>query len=275
MAGRALRVHQPMRPRRLQALAGQRDQLAGFQQQACPGHPAKGHAYAIQCGAMVRLRIIQHRHEARWRALPAQREPGAPRAVGITEQRPLGQRYTVDAPHALDQRGARHRHQPLVEQRFHHQARPLPAAQPQRGVELALPLEINQALTRLQVDLDLRMLSHEVTQARHQPGRCHRWHRTDRQHVLGTRGIGLEGFVYRIQMRPHLLEQALPLKGKGDTTRLADQQRLPEPFFQLPHLVAERADGQVHRRRRARQVAKPGGSHEALEGMERRAGHKA
>ncbi len=275
MAGRALRVHQPMWPVGLQALAGQRDQLARIQQQPRPRHPPEGHAHAIQSGAMVRLRIIQHRHEARRRALPAQREPGAPCPVRITQQRPLGQRHTVDASHAFDQRRARHWQQPFVEQRLHHQAWPLPAAQPQRGVELALPLEINQAFTRLQVDLDLWVLCHEVTQARHQPGRRHRRYCADRQHVLGTCGIGLEGFVDRIQMRTHLVEQALALQGEGDTTRLADQQRLPEPFFQLPHLMAERADGQVHRRRRARQVAEPGGGHETLQGMERWAGHQA
>ena len=44
-----------------------------------------------------------------------------------------------------------------------------------------------------------------------------------------------------------LVEQALPLQGEGDATRLADQQWLPEPLFQLAHLMAERTDGQVHR----------------------------
>lgn len=67
--------------------------------------------------------------------------------------------------------------------------------------------------------------------------------------MLGAGRIGLESFVDRIQMRADLVEQALPLQGEGDATRLADQQWLPEPLFQLAHLMAERTDGQIHRRR--------------------------
>lgn len=236
-----------MRPGGFQAQVGQRNQLAGIQQQARPRHPPQRHAHPVKRRTVVCLRIIQHRYEARRRGLPAQREPGPPRTIGVPQQWPLVQWHPVDPSHAFDQRRARHRQQPLVEQRLNHQARPLPAAQPQRGVELALALEINQALTRLQVDLDLWVPSHEVTQARHQPRRRHRRHRTDRQHVLGAGRIGLESFVDRIQMRADLVEQALPLQGEGDATRLADQQWLPEPLFQLAHLMAERTDGQIHR----------------------------
>ena len=249
MAGRALRVDQPMRPGGFQSQAGQRHQLAGIQQQARPRHPSQRYAHPVQRRTVMRLRIIQHRHEARRRVLPTQREPGAPRAIGIPQQRPLVQRHAVDPSHAFDQRRAGHRQQPLVEQRLHHQARPLPAAQPQRGVELALSLEVNQAFTRLQVDLDLWMLGNEVPQARHQPRRRHRRYRADRQHVLGACGIGLEGLVDRIQMRADLVEQALPFQGEGDAAWLADQQWLPQPLFQLAHLMAERTDGQAHRRR--------------------------
>ena len=273
--GRAWRVHQPVRPVGLQTLLGQRDQLAGVEQQARTRDPAQGDAHTVQRGPMMRFGIIQHRHEAGRRALPTQGEPRAPRTVGITQQWPLRERDTVDAAHALDQCRAGHRQQPLIEQRLHHKPWPVATAQPQRGVELALAFEIHQPFAGLQIDLDLRMGGHEVPQSWHQPRTGHRRHRADRQHVLGTRRIRLEGFVDRIQMRADLVQQALTFQGEGDAARLADQQRLAQALFQLPHLVAERADREVHRRRRARQVAEPGGSDEALQGMQGWAGHKA
>ncbi|KAG1311932.1 hypothetical protein G6F63_016288 [Rhizopus arrhizus] len=76
-------------------------------------------------------------------------------------------------------------------------------------------------------------------------------------------------------MRADLLQQALPFQRKGDTSCLADQQRLAEELFKLAHLMAECADRQVHRCRRTRQVAEPGGSHETLQCMEGRSGHQA
>ena len=57
--------------------------------------------------------------------------------------------------------------------------------------------------------------------------------------------------------------------GEFDAARIADEQALPEAFLEPADLVAERADRQVHRLRRPRQIAEAGRGDEALEGMER------
>ena len=49
---------------------------------------------------------------------------------------------------------------------------------------------------------------------------------------------------------------------------------LAQAFLELAHLMAERTDRQVHRRGGAGQVAQACGSDEALQGMQRWAGHK-
>jgi len=92
--------------------------------------------------------------------------------------------------------------------------------------------------------------------------------------MLGSRSVGLEGFVDRIQMGPDLIQQALSFQGQGHTACLPDQQRLAQAFFELAHLMAERTDRQVHRCGGAGQVAQSCGSDKALQGMQRWAGHK-
>src|SRR3546814_14554300 len=60
---------------------------------------------------------------------------------------------------------------------------------------------------------------------------------------------------------------------RSNAARLAHRQLLAQPRLQPAHLVAERADGEVERLGRARQVADPRGGDEALQGVQREAAH--
>ncbi|MNN28010.1 hypothetical protein D3C81_1415650 [compost metagenome] len=119
------------------------------------------------------------------------------------------------------------------------------------------------------------MQRHKPPQARHQPRRGHGRHRTHRQHAIVPRRERPEGRVDRIQMRADLVEQPSPFRGERNATRLPQQQRIAQPLLQLPHLVAERADGDVHRLGRTRQIAQSRGNDESLQELERWLGHCA
>jgi len=87
------------------------------------------------------------------------------------------------------------------------------------------------------------------------------------------RGEWLERLADRIQMRPHLLQQALSLRCQLHPACLTQQQRVAQALLQLAHLVAERADRQVHRFGCTGQVAQAGRDHEIVQRLQGHPGH--
>ena len=57
------------------------------------------------------------------------------------------------------------------------------------------------------------------------------------------------------------------------SARPALEQATLQPLFQLAHLMAQRADGEVRLRRRARQIAQSGDQHELLQQAQRQLSH--
>jgi hypothetical protein len=76
-----------------------------------------------------------------------------------------------------------------------------------------------------------------------------------------------------VEMFAHRFEQAAAFDGQRDPARPALEQASFQPLLQLAHLMAERADGEIGLRRRARQIAQPGHQYELLQQAQRQLSH--
>jgi hypothetical protein len=125
----------------------------------------------------------------------------------------------------------------------------------------------------LQVDLQLGMRGHEARQARHQPARREGGHHRQPEHVTAPCAERAQRLLDRVEVWRDLFEEAAPVGGEFDAARVADEQALAQPLLKSADLVAERADGEVQRFRRARQVAVAGGGDKTGQSVQGRPAH--
>jgi hypothetical protein len=202
------------------------------------------------------------------------REPLAPvRLPALAEQRPAMQGRVGRHAVLADQRRARDRHQGFVEQVFGGHARPASGTHAQCGIDLRGALEIDQPLRGQQVEFQLRMRGEEASQPRHQPGRGHRRHHADGQDVVAARRERAQLLGQRIQVRTDAREQAFAVGGQAHAARAAHEQAPAQAFLERADLVAQGADGEVQRLRRASQVAAARGGRETEQGVQWQALH--
>src|SRR5690349_19952670 len=117
------------------------------------------------------------------------------------------------------------------------------------------------------------MRGHQPWQAWHQPARHDAGTGAERERVMVARAERRERVFEAVEMPADCLEQAAALDSQRHAARPALEQAPLQAFLELAHLVAERTDGQVRLRRRARQVALPGDQHELLQQAERQSSH--
>jgi hypothetical protein len=86
-----------------------------------------------------------------------------------------------------------------------------------------------------------------------------------------TSGERLHRLFERLDVRRDAIEQALPIARETHTARAALEQSQFEPPLEKTDLMTECANGEMHRRRGAAQIASTCGGDEPLQAMERSA----
>ncbi len=156
----------------------------------------------------------------------------------------------IGVAHPRHQFGRRDRRDPFAEQSFAAQAGPFATPVTQPGIH-RLALEIHQRRTRLQAEFQLRMRGHQPRQPRHQPARHDAGTGAERERIVVARAIRRQRVVDAVEMFADRLQQTAAFDGQRHAARTALEQAPFQPLFQLAHLVAERADGEIRLRRRA------------------------
>ncbi|MNH06119.1 hypothetical protein D3C79_654750 [compost metagenome] len=97
-----------------------------------------------------------------------------------------------------------------------------------------------------QAQLDIRVALLQARQARGQPFGQKRGDRTQAQGAADFAGVQAQQFGFDAAVGfGHRLRQALPFGAQFHTARPAQEQPIAQAFFQLAHLLADRARGDV------------------------------
>ena len=137
----------------LEPLVEQQAQAPRIDQRPRQRQPPEHDAQPLDRRAVQRFGVVEVGDVALRRLAAEAREPFAPAPAGRAEQGEFAERLQRRAPEPLDQRGARGRREPVVEQVHRVQPRPVPGPVAQPGIDLGVALEIDDGDRRLQVDL--------------------------------------------------------------------------------------------------------------------------